>query len=159
MEEYRKAWRALVPRPHSEVLRWVDSMFEVKVQDMEPIRKRNGAVARENSEALAVLIMGLLEQGSWEVVNKGSTVNVIPLNLAPKPGAEPPWRLICNAIEVNKCAVGAWPVRYEGVHTLPMVLEDGAYGFTLDLKDGYYAMWLQEASRGVFGGEVVFSKE
>ena len=27
LEDYRKAWRELVPKPHSEVLRWVESMF------------------------------------------------------------------------------------------------------------------------------------
>ena len=59
-------------------------------------------------------IIQLLEQGSWEAVKVGSTVNIIPLNLAPKPGAKPPWRLIVNAIEVNEHVVGKWPCRYEG---------------------------------------------
>ena len=50
----------------------------------------------------------------------GSTVNIIPLNLAPKPGVKPPLRLIVNAIEVNEHVVGKWPCRYEGLQTLPM---------------------------------------
>ena len=73
----------------------MDEMYEVKIEDEgRGIKKRNGAVARANAEDLSLLLYQLLEQGSWEAVRVGSTVNIIPLNLAPKPGAKPPWRLI-----------------------------------------------------------------
>ena len=123
-------------------------MYEVKIEDEgRGIKKRNGAVARANAEDLSLLLYQLLEQGSWEAVKVGSTVNIIPLNLAPKQGAKPPWRLIVNAIEVNEHVVGKWPCRYEGLQTLPMVVSEGCSGLAMDLKDGYYACWLQEESR------------
>ena len=159
MEKHRQAWHALRPEPPKEVLRWVDNMYEIKVEEGgRGIRKQNGKVARMNSADLAKVMFALLEQGSWEVVQEGSTVNVIPLNLAPKPSASPPWRLIVNAIELNKHAVGKWPVKYEGLYTLPMVVDEGQFGFSLDLKDGYYGVFLQEASRGLCGAQLEFEQ-
>ena len=82
LEQHRRAWHAIRPEPPAEVLSWVDKMYEVKIEDEgRGIKKRNGAVARANAEDLSLLLYQLLEQGSWEAVRVGSTVNIIPLNI------------------------------------------------------------------------------
>ena len=159
-EQHVRAWEQLDPPADPEVLDWVRNQYEVRVgPEGKGIRKKNGQVARAHWDDHQTLVLKLLRQGSWEVVPAGSTANILPMNLADKPGAEPPWRIINNAMDLNEQIPCKWPIRYEGVQTLSMVLTPGCWGFTMDLKDGYYALWLRAESRRLFGAELKFSKE
>ena len=143
-----------------EVMEWIEHCYEIRVGDEgRGIRKRNGKTAQKNDADLQVLLRRLLEQKSWESIKAEEAINLIPFNLAPKPGAEPPWRLINNAMEMNKWVTSRWKVKYESLGTLAMVATPGCWGFTVDLKDGYYAMWIRDTCRALLAGQVVFSAE
>ena len=160
LEKHVRAWEELDPPVDPEVLDWVRHQYEVRVgPEGRDIQKRNGLLAREHWEDHQRLVLKLLKQGSWEIVEAGSTDNVLPMNLAEKLGADPPWRLILNAIDLNDKITCRWKIRYEGIHTLAMTMTQGCWGFTLDLKDGYYALHLRETCRGLFGAKLRFSKE
>lgn len=55
------------------------------------IEKPNGKRAQEHAEDLRTVVMEVLRKGAYEVVTRSGVDNVLPMNLAPKPGKEPPW--------------------------------------------------------------------
>ena len=83
---------------------------------------------------------------------------ILPLNLAPKPSKQPPWRIICNAIALNKY-VSKWKCSYESLKSCGMIVSKGSWMFSVDLEDAYYSMWLQSESRGLFGAKVKMEPE
>jgi hypothetical protein len=83
---------------------------------------------------------------------------LVPVNLVDKPSAQPPFRLVVNAREMNK-AYKVWRTRYEGVHTVPLTVKPKDWLFSVDLYSGYDAILLQPKSRQLYGVKVVFSKE
>lgn len=152
-------WRRLQPRVDEEVLAWVEQGYEVKEhQAAMGIRCRNGKVARENEEAVRALLLKRLREGSWEMTNSDEVINIVPINLAPKPSAAIPWRWLINGMPVNE-HYAKWKVRYEGLHTLPLVLKPGDWMVSLDLHSGYDALKLQKKSRGLFAVRVVLLQE
>ena len=48
--------------------------------------------------------------------------NVVPLNLAEKSSAEPPFRRVVNGKPLNE-AYETWRVKYEGIHTVPLTVK------------------------------------
>lgn len=87
----------------SEVLAWMDQggckvclskekVRELGKEGLQPLglNKRNGGRAREHGEDLRTVVMEVLLKGSYEVVTEEGVDNVIPMNLAPKPGKDPP---------------------------------------------------------------------
>ena len=137
------------------VMEWIDSHYTIEVEAAGVgLKSRNGKIAEAHKEDLIACLLKLLRQGSWEVIKEGQVKNLVPFNLTPKESAIPPWRLINNAMKFNEHIKRRWKVKYEGLQTLAMVLRQGDWGFTLDLKDGYYALWLAEISRGLLAGRV-----
>ena len=129
-------WRRLEPKVDEEVMAWVEQQYEVQVHPAATgLRCRNGKVARENDGAVRALLMKRLKEGSWETSSSEEIINIVPINLAEKPGAEIPWRWLINGMPVNE-AYQKWKVRYEGVHTLPLVLEPNDYMICIDLNSG-----------------------
>ena len=63
-----------------------------------------------------------------------------------------------NAREMNK-AYKVWSTRYEGTHTVPLIVKKGDWLFSVDLYSGYDAILLKPESRQLYGVKVVFSKE
>ena len=78
---------------------------------------------------------------------------VLPFNVAPKPSADPPWRLIQNAMFIND-KYEKWQVRFESYKTIPLVVEEGWYCFTLGLRAGYHHVRLTEELSRMCGGKV-----
>ena len=150
-----EAWRALRPRVDVEVLAWIEQGYQVKRHEAAMnIRCRNGKVARENEAAVRALFVKRVLEGSWETAKGEDLINIIPINLAPKPGAEVPWRWLINGQPVND-SYAKWKVRYEGLRTLPLVLKPGDYMICIDLHSGYDALRLTDDSRVLFGVRVV----
>ena len=149
-----------------EILSWIkQGGYEVKVSEdgSTGIFKKNGKIARENGTALAVLVCELLLKETWEIVKEKELKedgNILPLNLAPKPSKDPPWRIICNAIDLNHF-VNTWRCRYESLKSLGVMYrgpEDWA--FSIDLEDAYYSMLLKPGrTRRLFGAKVCMPAE
>ena len=156
----------------SQVLKWMDQsgyhvhLSEQLVKELGAageqavgIDKPNGVRAREHEVELRLVIVEALLKGSYEVVADRSGVdNVIPANLAPKPSKEPPWRLISNAMGVNKL-LGLWSVRYETLRTVPLVVKQSDWVFSIDLTDAYHQFLLTEESRRLFGHKLRLTHE
>ena len=70
-----------------EVLKWVrEGGCTIRVDECgRGIFKRNGKNARQNNEALVVLVLELLMKKLWEVARQDALLNVISIGLAPKP--------------------------------------------------------------------------
>ena len=116
------------------------------------IFEKNGKLAMENEADLAQLVLHHLLRESWEVVEEQQLTNILPLHLAPKPGKEPPWRLICDGRKVNE-HVKDWKFKMETLRTLPMVVNPGDWMVSCDLEDAYYTCGLKKESRGLFGAK------
>ena len=154
-----EAWRSLRPQVDVEVMAWIEQGYEVKQHEAAMhLRCRNGKVARENMGAVRALFMKRVKEGSWEVVRGEDLINIIPINLAPKPGAEVPWRWLINGRPVNE-SYSKWRVRYEGLKTLPLVLKPGDWMVSIDLHSGYDALQLTQGSRALFGVRVVLTAQ
>ena len=144
-----------------EILGWIkQGGYEVWVSEDggRGIFKRNGKIAQENGTALAVLVCELLLKETWELVSEEElrkSGNILPLNLAPKPSKDPPWRIICNAIDLN-VFVSKWKCRYESLKSLGcMISQKGdSWLFSIDLEDAYYSCMLTKNCRGLFGAKV-----
>ena len=150
-----EAWRAVRPKVDDEVLAWLEQHYEVqRHEEAVGVRCRNGKGARENPSALETLMIKRLSEGSWEMT--GSVENVIPLNLVPKPGGEPPFRLVMDASPINS-AYSKWKVKYEGHHTTPLAVKPGDLLFSVDLHSGYDCVLLKEGCRGLFGAKLRIS--
>ena len=147
----------------AEVMSWMhQGGYEVKLSEQllaelaaegkqaVGIEKPNGKRAQENAEDLRTVVMEVLMKGAYEVVEREGVDNVLPMNLAPKPGKEPPWRLISNAMSVNEF-IRLWSVRYETLKTVPLVVRQGDWLFSVDLTDAYHQWLLLERSRRLFG--------
>ena len=122
------------------------------------IEKRNGAIARENEADLRMVVMEALRKGAYEVTTRLGVDNVIPMNLAPKPTKDPPWRLISNATEPNEF-FPLWSVRYETLRTVPLVVRPGDWLFSIDLTDAYHQFALTVKSRRLFGHSIRLQQE
>jgi hypothetical protein len=122
------------------------------------IEKLNGAIARENEADLRVVVMEALTKGAYEVTTRLGVDNVIPMNLAPKPTKDPPWRLISNATEPNEF-FPLWSVRYETLRTVPLVVRPGDWLFSIDLTDAYHQFALTERSRRLFRHRIRLQQE
>ena len=155
-------WRAA--GADAEILGWIkQGGYEVRVSDdgATGIFKKNGKIARENGTALAVLVCELLLKETWEIVAETElrqNGNILPLNLAPKPTKDPPWRIICNAIDLN-CFVQTWRVRYESVKSCGILMREGDWAFSIDLEDAYYSCLLKSSCRNLFGAKVAMPAE
>ena len=152
-----------------EVLGWLTNGYHIQVgapseesgldvEGWHGINKRNGGVARENPEDLRVIVMDVLVKKAWEVVLEDEVCNKMPLNLAPKPGKEPPWRLILNCMTLNEF-VALWGVRYETLRTVPLVVVKGDWLFSIDFTDAYYQILLDLASQRLVGAEVDLTQQ
>ena len=113
--------------------------YTIKVDEAgKGIFKRNGKAARGNNIALVTLVLELLYKKTWEVVQEQQLHNVIPLGLTPKPGKDPPWRIISDAREVNE-GVKPWKFRYETwyetLKSVPLIVNRGDWLLTCDLED------------------------
>ena len=95
-------------------------------------------------------MLQVIKAGSWEVVSKSAVKNVLPLNLVPKPGKDPPWRLILNGRPFNPF-VPLWNVKYETLRTVPLVVDKGDFVLNLDFTNAYYQIFLQEQARSYLG--------
>ena len=68
---------------------WVEQGYEVQHHEAAMhIRCRNGKVARDNDNAVRALFLTRLQEGSWETANGEDLIKIIPVNLAPKLGAD-----------------------------------------------------------------------
>ena len=95
------AWEKLDPPMDKEVLHWIREGYTVfQSPETTGIRCCNGKLARKNPEALKELIFKRLKEGSWESTTAEWIINILPANLAAKPTAQPPWRLIINGIPI-----------------------------------------------------------
>jgi len=154
-----QVWARDNPVPHSEVLRHLTQGVVVRVPNAAiGIRARNGLLAQQHKRDLAVLVAKRLRNGAWETWDKAKLQNVIGLNLAEKQGADPPWRLITNAIPVNEW-VTTYSVKYEGIKKLPLAVTPDCYMVTVDLTSGYDSVLLHPGSRGIFGSRFHADKE
>ena len=162
VEEWRQAGA------DEEVLGWLKHGYHIKLgappedsglelDGWKGIHKRNGGVARENVDNFRVVVMNGLKKHAWEVVLDDSVVNRLPMNLAPKAGKEPPWRLILNAMELNEY-VPLWSVRYETLKTVPLVVAQGDWLFSIDFTDAYYQLLLDAASQKLVGASIEFTQ-
>ena len=156
----------------AQVLQWLDQGgYEVRLSERllkegaaegrqaVGIEKRNGGTASENEADLSLIVLEAVLKGSYEVVKDRSEVdNVLPANLAPKPSKVPPWRLISNAIAVNEF-LELWSVRYETLKTVPLVVQQNDWIFSIDLTDAYHQFLLVEQSRRLFGHSVIVTAE
>jgi hypothetical protein len=122
------------------------------------IEKPNGKRAQEHAGDLGLVVMEVLLKGAYEVVNREGVDNVLPMNLAPKPTKVPPWRLISNAMSVNEF-LRLWSVRYETLKTVPLVVRQGDWLFSIDLTDAYHQWLLLEKSRRLFGHSLELSQD
>ena len=83
---------------------------------------------------------------------------MLPLNLAPKPSKLPPWRLIHNCMALNDF-VKLWSVRYEGLHTVHLVVPPGDWLFSVDATDAYYQLFLHGSSRRLLGASIRLTQQ
>ena len=152
-----EAWRNMDPPPDREVLAWIEKGYEVKMPpEAEGIRCKNGKVARANEEALQLLLLKRIKEGSWEITN--ATVNIIPANLTPKEGAEIPWRLVLNAIPLNEYFY-TWRIKYEGLKTVPLTVKQDDWLFSVDYESGVRCSPIARSmSRSVWSESSAYSK-
>jgi hypothetical protein len=155
----------------AEVLSWIKDMVPLHVDEAHAaviaeelgyshvgIKKPNGKRAQENLEDLRSVVLDVLQAGSWEVVTEDGIQNSLPLNLVPKPGKDPPWRLILNGMPFNPF-VPLWSVRYETLRTVPMVVEKDDWVFNIDFTNAYYQIFFQKVARSLLGATVEFTQE
>jgi hypothetical protein len=151
-------WEQMDPRPDALILdvqrngcgvQWLKPV----VQEKEP---RNGVCGRENPAAMIHYVLKGVREGAYRVRRKEEVHAVLPFNLAPKPSADPPWRLIQNAMLLNDL-YERWRVKFESCKTIPLVVEQGWYCFTLDLRAGYHHVRLTEELARMCGGKVWLS--
>ena len=153
-----EAWLQLDPTPDAEVLAWVPDMYVVKQHpDAMGLRCQNGRGARDNDEALQTILIKRLREESYEFAVEG-VINVVPVNLVPKPGATPPHRLVVVGSVIND-SYEKWRVTYESLKTVALTTEEGDWLFSIDLDSGYDALLMTPESRKLFGVLVIFSKE
>jgi len=147
-------WRAF--GANDQILSWIsEGGYKVKVsEEGVGFKQRNGKLAVEHADAVVTLVVELLKKGSWELVEEAELKNIIPINLAPKPTKDPPWRLISDARSVNEF-VKAWKFKMECLKAVPMIVNPGDWMFTIDLEDAYYSAGLHPESRGLFGHKVM----
>ena len=148
-------WEAMDPRPDGLILdvqrngcgvQWLEPV----VQDKEP---RNGGCAREHPAAMVHYVLKGVREGAYRARRREEVDAVLPFNLAPKPSADPPWRLIQNAMVLNDL-YEKWRVKFESCKTIPLVVEPGWYCFTLDLRAGYHHVRLTEELARMCGGKI-----
>lgn len=166
--QYRDTWERF--GADAEVLSWLDEGYRVTISAEEEaawsavgvyargIRKRNGGKARDNPVDMRVLVLQNIRKRSYEVCSVDDVDNVLPLNVAPKPGKSPPFRLIHNCIPLNPF-VKLWSVRYEGLKTVPLVVAPGDWLFSIDLTEACYQLPLEETTRRLFGASLSFSQQ
>ena len=162
LHQYVEAWRQA--GADATVLAWLEEGYRIEVGEPDPesealpggwqgIDKRNGGVAREHVDDFRLVVMDVLQKQAWEVVLEGDVCNKMPMNLAPKLGKEPPWRLILNCMDLNEF-VRLWSVRYETLRTVPLVVEQGDWLFSIDFTDAYYQIFLHRASQRLVGAAI-----
>lgn len=157
LHEKMEEWLRWEPTPDSEVLSWVEKGYPVQEHEAAlGLNCGNGKVARQNPEALQILMTKRLREGSYETTR--TVKNVVPVNLVDKPTADPAFRVTLNGRPVNE-AYGAWKIRYEGLKTVPLTVKHMDWLFTLDLFSGYDALLLTPESRGLFGVKIRFTEE
>jgi len=167
LHEYVEAWRQA--GADTEVLDWLVNGYHIHVgvprleSGKEPdgwkgIRKRNGGVACANVDDFRVVVLEVLRKRAWEVVVEKEVWNRLPMNLAPKPGKLPPWRLILNCMELNEF-VALWSVRYETLKTVPLVVDQGDWIFSIDFTDAYYQLLLDAVSQRLVGAGLELTQE
>ena len=146
-----------------QILQWIqEGGYKVRVTDEgRGLFFKNGSCAREHEAELAVLVCELLMKESWEVVSERvlrQTGNILPMNLAPKPSKDPPWRIVNNCMKLNE-HVQKWRTRYESLKTLGIMIEKDSWIFSIDLEDAYYSFLLHPDSRSIFGAKAKLKKE
>ena len=162
LHSYLQQWKEA--GADSEVLSWLEFGYHIKLSEpsaesdklpggWKGIHKRNGGTAREHDEDFRVVVMEVLMKKAWEVVMKAEVLNVLPMNLAPKPGKSPPWRLILNCMELNEF-IRLWSVRYETLRTVPLVVSQGDWIFSIDFTDAYYQLLLDSESQSLVGAKI-----
>ena len=86
-----KEWVEMDPAADSEVLRIIQNKIHMRVpQDATGLRMKNGRAARENPGDLVQLMKKRLLNKSFRTASPEDLVNVLSLNLQPKPSADPP---------------------------------------------------------------------
>lgn len=167
LHQFVEAWR--LAGADATVLSWLEEGYRIEVGEPDPesealpggwqgIDKRNGGVAREHLDDFRRVVMDVLQKGAWEVVREEEVCNKMPMNLAPKVGKEPPWRLILNCKDLNEF-VRLWSVRYETLKTVPLVVAQGDWLFSVDFTDAYYQIFLHLASQRLVGAAIELTQE
>ena len=140
---HREFWLSICA--DAEVARWSQEGYSVKISEADErclaqeglfcrgLRKRNGKKAMENLSDFRRLLMQQFIKGTYEVCLEADVENVLPLNVADKPGKDPPFRLIHNYIPFNPF-VQLWSVRYEGLRTVPLVVSKVDWLFSVDFQ-------------------------
>ena len=153
-----KEWVEMEPAVDSEVLRIIQHKIHVRVPEAATgLHMENGKNARENPDDLLKLMQKRLRNKSFRGADPDKLVNVLSLNLQPKPTADPPWRLTFNPGEVN-AEDEKWSVQYEGAHKLPLVLTEGCWMLAIDLESGYDALGFDEESKPLFGSRMLVTE-
>lgn len=153
VHKYVSVWARDDPLPHSEVLRILSQGVVVRVpKKATGIRSRNGKIAQKNQEDLAIMMSRRLEQGSYEAVPAESLINIIGFNLAEKPTASPPWRLITVAIPINE-EISKYSVKYESLKKLPFAVTPNCWMISLDLESGYDQILFHKDTKPLFGAK------
>ena len=130
LHQFVEAWRQA--GADATVLTWLEEGCRIQVGEPDPegkalpggwqgINRKNGGVAREHLDDFRLVVMDVLKKGAWEVVSEDEVCNRMPMNLTPKLGKEPPWRLILNCRDLNEF-VRLWSVRYETLKTVSLVV-------------------------------------
>ena len=169
LHDYTDAWKDA--GADSEVMSWLldgvpiivdERRAEVVEQEMghsfTGINKRNGMIARENSEDFRVIVMDVLKSGAWEAVLPSQIKNKLPLNMTDKPGKDPPWRLLLNCMPFNPF-VPLWSVKYETLRTVPLIVDKGDWLFSIDFTNYYYQLFFREDAREYLGAGLQMTQE
>jgi hypothetical protein len=170
LHQYREEWRKA--GACKEVLDWLADGYPIRVnedsaeaqeaiaagKDWKGINKSNGKLAMEHLDEFRLVVVDVLQKGAWAVVEHDAVVNVLPMNVAPKPSKSPPWRLILNCMALNEF-VPLWSVRYETLRTVPLVVDQGDWLFSIDFTDAYYQLLVQEKCRELIGARIVLTQQ
>ena len=110
------------------------------------VNKRNGMTVRNNPEDFRTIVMDVPKSGAWEAVLPSHIRNTLPLNMTDKPGKDPPWRLLLDCMPFDPF-VPLWSVSYETLRAVPLIVDKGAWLFSIDFTNYYYQLFFREDAR------------
>ena len=147
-------WLHRIPNLSRQVFDWLQNHIHFELSSDEPFDLSNNyaAMSEEELDAFAAEAAKGVELGTARVWDGSAATRprficrgrVTPKRVAA--GQPKKWRLIHNAIPINRRLLQTWGVSYEGFRHLQTVCQPGWFMFSIDLVAGYSQLLVRDPS-------------